>query len=368
MPGADTHVLHDWRITMHGIRLARTFSAPHVTHDAIAASARHSARVSGRIVTRAPTRIDFGGGWTDVPPYSDEMGGFVCNLAIARYATVTVEWPLGAERDGRASEVSTTGTNADRSIAEAAARRFGMTGARIDVHSDFPLGAGLGGSSAAGVATVAALAAIRGEAMEPTRIAELSRAIETGDLGVPGGRQDHYAAAYGGALGLRFSAAGVAVRRIPLDDDLRADIERRCVVIYTGKSRISGETIEAVLGAYRNREPRVLAALDRMRATAELMAEALGARDLDTLAALVAEQWTHQRSLHPAIPTPLIDEIIARGGAAGAAGAKALGASGGGCVLLIARPDRCDEVRRAVSPLGEVLPFSVAERGVERCQ
>jgi D-glycero-alpha-D-manno-heptose-7-phosphate kinase len=323
--------------------------------------------VSETIITRAPTRIDFGGGWTDVPPYSDEMGGFVCNLAITRYATVTVDRLPGVAR-GATSAVATTGTMPDRSIAEAAARRFGMTGARIDVRSDFPLGAGLGGSSAAGVATVAALGAARDEVMEPTQIAELSRAIEIGDLGVAGGRQDHYAAAYGGALGLRFSASGVDVRRIALDDDLRAELERRCIIIYTGKSRISGETIEAVLGAYRQGDRRVLAALDRMRATAESMAQALDAADVDVLAELVAEQWTHQRSLHSAIPTPLIDEIVARGTTAGAAGAKALGASGGGCVLLIARNERSDEVRQAVAPLGELLPFSIAERGVERCR
>ena len=81
-----------------------------------------------------------------------------------------------------------------------------MSDARISVQSDFPVGAGLGGSSAVGVATVAAFAALRGETMSPTAIAELSREIEIGDLGIPGGRQDHYAAAYGGALGLRFSA------------------------------------------------------------------------------------------------------------------------------------------------------------------
>jgi D-glycero-alpha-D-manno-heptose-7-phosphate kinase len=82
----------------------------------------------------------------------------------------------------------------------------------------------------------------------------------------------------------------------------------------------------------------------------------------------VAEQWRHQRSLHPAIPTPLIDEIIAQGVAAGAVGAKALGASGGGCVLLIAKRGKSDEVRKAVARLGELLSFSVAERGVERCR
>jgi galactokinase/mevalonate kinase-like predicted kinase len=104
-----------------------------------------------------------------------------------------------------------------------------------------------------------------------------------------------------------------------------------------------------------------------MRETAEQMPAAIAAGDVDRLATLVDEQWTHQRSLHPAIPTPLIDQIIARAREAGAAGAKALGASGGGCVLAIAGAGRADDVRRAIGSLGELLAFSVAMRGVERC-
>jgi D-glycero-alpha-D-manno-heptose-7-phosphate kinase len=316
--------------------------------------------VALKIVTRAPTRIDFGGGWTDVPPYSDEMGGFVCNLAVARYATVTVSLGDTVETKNQSRAV-------DLSIARAAARRFGLDEVRIDVESDFPIGAGLGGSSAAGVATVAALAAARGQPMTQSSIAELSRQIEIDDLGIAGGRQDHYAAAFGGALGLRFSAGGVDVRRIDLSANTRAEIERRCTIVYTGQSRISGDTINAVIGAYRNREANVLRALQRMRETAEQMPALLAAGDLDGLAALVDEQWRHQRSLHAAIPTPLIDDIIAKARVAGAAGAKALGASGGGCVLLIARSDHEDEVRRAIASMGELLPFTVASRGVERC-
>ena len=312
------------------------------------------------ITTRAPTRIDFGGGWTDVPPYSDEEGGFVCNLAIARYATVTVQ------RGGYETHTATD-ESPDRSIAEAAARRFRLSDASVSVKSDFPLGAGLGGSSAVGVAAVAALAATRGDVMTPTAIAELSREIETSDLGIPGGRQDHYAAAYGGALGLRFHAGRVDVRRIPMSLKVRTEIEQRCTIVYTGQSRISGETITAVMDGYRNREPHVMQALLQMRWLAEQMADALAAGNLDKLAALVGEQWTHQRSLHPAIPTKSIDEVIACGMAAGAAGAKALGASGGGCVLVIARRDRADHVRKAVSALGEVLPFTIDVDGVEQC-
>lgn len=316
--------------------------------------------MSDTIVTRAPTRIDFGGGWTDVPPYCDEMGGFVCNLAISRYATVSVA--RGDRRDTRNDSNA-----ADLAIANAATRRFDMHDVTVSVRSDFPIGAGLGGSSAAGVATVAALAAACGETMTPTAIAELSREIEIGDLGIPGGRQDHYAAAYGGALGLRFSANHVDVRPIALTAQTRAEIEERCIIVYTGQSRISGETINAVLGAYRQGVPRVLNALQHMRANAEQIAVALGAGDLDRIASLVSEQWTHQRSLHAAIPTPLIDEIISRARGAGAIGAKALGASGGGCVLLIAGEGRGDDVRTVVASLGEVLPFTVATRGVERC-
>jgi len=311
-------------------------------------------------VTRAPTRIDFGGGWTDVPPYSDEVGGFVCNLAIARYATVTIT-------QSEQTDATNGSSAADAALARAAVRRFGASGITIGVRSDFPIGAGLGGSSAAGVATVAALAANRGESMTPTSIAELSREIEIGDLGIAGGRQDHYAAAYGGALGLRFTAGHVDVRPIPIGAKLKADIEQRCIVVYTGQSRISGDTIEAVLGAYRQREPGVLNALSEMRAGAERIADALMTGELDLLGALVNEQWTHQRSLHPAISTPLIDEIIARARDAGAIGAKALGASGGGCVLVIAGNGRASEVRRAVASLGEVLPFTIAMNGVERC-
>lgn len=316
------------------------------------------------VTVRAPTRIDFGGGWTDVPPYSDEVGGFVCNVAINRYATVTLH--RGDSKSDRPAEFQQSHAG-DRSIANAAARRFNMPDARLSVHSDFPMGAGLGGSSAVGVATVAALAIARGDVMTPTEIAELSRDIEISDLGIAGGRQDHYAAAYGGALGLRFRKGAVDVRRIPLSPELRAEIERRCTIVYTGQSRISGETITAVLNAYRNREPRVLRALESTRRLAEEMADALALGDFDSVGALVGEQWTHQRSLHPAIPTAKIDEVIACGAKAGAIGAKALGASGGGCVLVIASRDRINEVRDAVSGLGEVLPFKIDLGGVEQC-
>ncbi len=312
---------------------------------------------------RAPTRIDFGGGWTDVPPYCDREGGFVCNVAVTRYATVRVS--ALANEDAVPNVITERPT--DSSLVEAALRRAGTRGLEIALHNDFPVGAGLGGSSAAGVATVAALASWNGRNVAREEIAEESREIEIEDLGIAGGRQDHYAAVFGGALGLRFGS-GVEVRRISLSTDLRRELERRCLLVYTGQSRISGDTITAVLDAYRAGEPRVLTALKRMRELAEDMASSLERGDVDALASLVGEHWAHQRALHPAIPTERIDAIVQRARDAGARGAKALGASGGGCVLVIAGRDNADEVQGAVAALGSRLTFAIDQDGVAECR
>jgi len=310
------------------------------------------------IIARAPTRLDFGGGWTDVPPYSEEEGGFVCNIAITRYATVRVR----PAQDDRSS--IDTRRAADSALAEAAVRRAGINGIKIEIASDFPLGAGLGGSSAAGVAVNGALAMLRGDPIDRASLAELSRAIEVQDLGVPGGRQDHYAAAYGGALALTFSD-DTRVRRLSLSRECKESLERRCIVAYTGESRISGDTITAVLDAYRNRDRRVLHALGRMKALARAMADELCSSNIDELGELVWEHWQHQRSLHPSIPTPLIDSILVRARAAGARGGKALGASGGGCVLIITGDDNVDHVTAAVTELApHLLPIQIDESGL----
>lgn len=295
-----------------------------------------------------------------MPPYSEREDGFVCNLAITRYATVLVA-PAARSDDFTLSADRAR----DRPLVEAAVRRAGVIGADVALYNDFPVGAGLGGSSAAGVALADALSRCNGDVLDPATLAERSRATEVEELGVAGGRQDHYASAFGGALALRFSARGTEVRQIPLTRQARDEIERRCLVVYTGESRISGDTITAVTSAYERRDTKVLFALQRMKQLAEQMARAIENEDIDDLASLVGEHWAHQRSLHPAIPTNRIDAIIERARRAGAIGAKALGASGGGCVLVIARRGRESSVATAVSPLGPLLPFTVAERGVE---
>jgi len=307
--------------------------------------------VTREIISRAPTRIDLGGGWTDVPPYSDREGGFVCNIAIDRYAVV------------RLSEGDHSSTPEAAPMVRAALRRAGLDDMAVSVACDFPVGAGLGGSSALSAALLAAIAAWKREPIDRSAIAEAGRALEVEELGIPGGRQDHYAATYGGGLALTFLGA-TSVRRIALDAATRDNLCSRSVLVYTGQSRISGDTITAVLGAYKRGDATVLKALRSMRELAEAMADALEQGDLDRVGTLLGEHWAYQRSLHPSIPTERIDEIVLRAHEAGALGAKAMGASGGGCVLILCPQGGADAVRVAVQSLGELLDFRIDEEGV----
>ncbi len=304
------------------------------------------------IVASAPARVDLAGGWTDVAPYTVEVGGAVCNIAIELRAVATV-------------------TSADTHVApptdaliNAAWQRAGAPPVSVRLHSSIPLGAGLGGSSAAGVALAAALAAYGGGRHTPHVLAELSRSTETETLGVAGGCQDHYAAAYGGALLLRCGVTTVA-ESVHMRDATIAALEERAMIAYTGESRMSSRTITAVLDAYRAGESQTCDALATMAALAHDMAAALRDGDIDHLGMLLARQWAAQRALHPTITTPLIDRIVHDVADAGALGTKALGASGGGCVLVIAREGRVAEVRAALEQQATRLPLRVARSGVQ---
>jgi len=176
--------------------------------------------------------------------------------------------------------------------------------------------------------------------------------------------KDEYAAAYGGALLMRFTDC-VGVEPLAFSAATAEQFVRRGVVIYTGESRISGEIVAAVRDAYVDGDPRTTAALARMKTLAIEMADVLRAGDLDGLGALLREHWVHQRQLHPRITTPKIETIVETALRHGALGLKALGASGGGCVLAIAEDGREDELAAALAPLGERLRYDIDRDGFQ---
>jgi D-glycero-alpha-D-manno-heptose-7-phosphate kinase len=236
----------------------------------------------------------------------------------------------------------------------------------VTLHSDFPTGAGLGGSSAALVALTGAIAAWKRERISRDALAMRSRTTEVEDLGIAGGWQDHYAAAFGGALALHLDANGNRAERITMDASLAHELARRCILVYTGQSRISARAIELVLQGYARRDPVVTTSLAAMKETAAQMAAVLtagGTDAIDGLGRLLRTHWEHQRRLHAEISTPRIDLLSTRAYAAGALGVKALGASGGGCLAIIAPADGVESVRESLGGDAEILRWAVDEQG-----
>lgn len=299
-----------------------------------------------------------------MPPYCDREGGFVCNIAINRYATATLSTDETYDAGG---DGASDAAQAESSLIAAAVRRAKLNNVHITLHSDFPVSAGLGGSSAASAAVLGAIAVAQNRDWDRAEIAEDGRRIEVEELGVAGGRQDHYAATHGGALALTFTDR-VAARALQPSRETITQFEQRALLIYTGESRISATTITGVLDAYLTGDPGVCNALAAMREIARSMAGSLEGGDLDTLGSLLADHWVHQRALHPAIPTPRIDEIVMRAHGAGALGWKPMGASGGGCVLVFCRADGVNPVREAIAPLGTFVPFAVDREGLTQLQ
>jgi D-glycero-alpha-D-manno-heptose-7-phosphate kinase len=321
----------------------------------------------------APVRLDFAGGWTDVPPFSAREGGAVVSAAIALTAEAEVlpggtGLMLVAEDLGERLHLS--GPDALHAghglpLHRAALRLAPPDGPLVlRTHCHAPAGSGLGSSGALDVALVAALAAARGDRPDPRAIADAACRLEAVEAGIPGGRQDQFTAAYGGFLLLRFCDPDAEVMPLRLSRGFAEELGRRIVLCYTGASRFSGATITRVMRAYEARDPVVVGALGRLRDLAAEMAEALAAEDVRLVGALLAENWRRQQALDPGMCTPEMARLEAALRDAGAFGGKAAGSGAGGCMFFVAGDDIAAARRAAVAAGARLLPVVWAPDGV----
>ena len=332
--------------------------------------------MSGRTYcASAPVRLDLAGGWTDVPPFSSREGGLVVTAAIRLFARAEIQLggsgfrlisddlqdrlevndSAGLVRDGRLD------------IQKAGLRMLPVGACTLTTRSDAPPGSGLGSSGALDVALVAALSSARGESRDPVEIAETACHLEAVEAGIPGGRQDQFAAALGGFLRLEFRDPQAEVERLKLDPDFMAELARRTVLCYTSASRFSGTTIERVMRAYEAGDSSVAAALCGLRDVAAAMAEALVAGDLVRMGQLLRQNWRHQQSLDARMSTPEMAALAQAMDQAGALGGKAAGSGAGGCMFFLAPDDPSPMLEAARRAQAQVLPVAWAMRGVYLC-
>jgi D-glycero-alpha-D-manno-heptose-7-phosphate kinase len=321
----------------------------------------------------APVRLDFAGGWTDVPPFSVREGGTVVDAAIQLRAEAEVI-PGGdclrliAEDLGQTIELASRdelARDCGLPLLRAALRLVPPSGPlTLRTHSEAPAGSGLGSSGAIDVALIAVLAAAHDTFPTTREIADAACRLEADEAGIPGGRQDQFAAAYGGFTVLRFRDPAAEVVTLQLEDAFTSELARRTILCYTGASRFSGGTIARVMQGYERGEPAIVGALQRLHCLAEEMVEALRREDLARVGALMAENWRRQQELDAAMCTPAMARLEAALGAAGALGGKAAGSGAGGCMFFIAGDDVAAARRAAVEAGARLLPVEWSREGV----
>lgn len=334
---------------------------------------------------RAPLRISFAGGGTDVPPFPENEGGCVLSATIDFYAySSLLDGPdshfevhspdLGSvfrmTRDLPENE-KPEATAAREDLVEAVLKEFPaagteLRGGKMVLHTDAPPGSGLGSSSALIVALTAALCARTGEALGPYEIAERAVKIERKNMEVPGGYQDHYAAAFGGFNFIEFDSEGALVHPLALRGDTLDELHASLVLCYTGKTRLSGHILERQIKAYEDGVQSSVSALREIKQLAIEMRAALLRGRLGDFAEGLKAGWEAKKRLAEGVSHPELDELYEYGLAHGALAGKVLGAGGGGYFLFFCPVEEAAILRTALDRRGlKVVPFSFEQRGVQ---
>ncbi|MCE5327937.1 MAG: hypothetical protein LLG01_16135 [Planctomycetaceae bacterium] len=329
------------------------------------------------VSSHAPTRISFAGGGTDISPYPETYGGSVLSATISIFMTAQLRLrpdrkvvirantrPLpivysGVDRmpyDGQLDFV--------KAIVSRMYRR--EQGFDLYMYSSLPLRTGLGGSAAMCVAILSAFNHIRaGGKLSPADLAEAAYEIETGDLGNASGRQDQYAAAFGGINLLRFAGGSdVQVEPVDLPTAGRRMLNQALVLFRVGERNRSGEIIVDHAAGMAMAGPQLEAAHATKRLVPEML-QAVMRYDIQGIGELMHELWQQKKRFSDMITTPQIDGMYLTLQQAGMIGGKITGAGGGGHLLACCRTERRHEVITAAEEMGlRPVPFNFVMEGV----
>jgi D-glycero-alpha-D-manno-heptose-7-phosphate kinase len=323
---------------------------------------------------KAPLRVSFAGGGTDVAPFPQQEGGLVLSATINRYAYAA----LTPRPDQRiAIESIDFGMSLDYEVDEelpfdgrldlvkAAIKKLGRGGFDLFLHSNAPPGSGLGSSSSVMVTLIGVLKEFHRLPLTDYEIAELAFALEREDLGIKGGLQDQYAAAFGGFNFIEMDGTRVVVNPLRISADVIHELEHNMLLCYTGKTRASDRIIEDQTGRFTERDGRALEGLRMQKSLAVEMKNALLCRKTAEFGALLGAAWEYKKQMSPKISTPFIDEAYAQAMANGALGGKVTGAGGGGYMLFFCPFHRKHKVAESLIKMGgTVTEFEFTHHGL----
>jgi D-glycero-alpha-D-manno-heptose-7-phosphate kinase len=328
-------------------------------------------------------RLGLAGGGTDVSPYSDEFGGAVLNATIDRYAFAFIEPSPDGQIHFIASDLESDehfpldlGALASAKLVLHAAvyRRMirdygGGRPLAVTVRTlvDAPPGSGLGSSSALVVALVEAFRALLDLPLGPYEVAHLAYEIERVDLALSGGKQDQYAATFGGVNYIEFMADNrVIVNPLRVSRTVLNEFETSLVVCFTGVSRRSEAIIDQQREGMTQKSSRTLDSLHQLKADALEMKQALLRADIVRMAKVLDHSWKAKKETASGISTGEIEKLYGEAMAAGALAGKVSGAGGGGFMMFIVPPEnRLHLVRALCLAGGTAQGVKLTSNGVE---
>lgn len=314
------------------------------------------------LIARAPVRISFGGGGTDLPAYYTQFGGAVLSTAINRYVYTFISRGAGdalqiISSDFRAFYRHEPGqafdTADDLGLVKAVLREFPQVeGLDVFLASQIPPGTGLGGSGAVAVSMITALAAWHGRTMSKIDIAEMACDIGINKLKLPSGKQDEYGATMGGLNQIVFTKEATTVHPVATPPGVLDTFQRRLMLFFTGKSRNSEKILKNQSNASREQNQATLERMHRIKALGFDILNAIQEGRLDDFGDLLHQSWLQKRGVTSDISNNQIDLAYETARQNGVIGGKITGAGGGGFLMLYCHEDKQAAVTAALAAQG----------------
>lgn len=319
--------------------------------------------------SRAPLRISFAGGGTDVSPYPEEKGGCVINSTVNQYITCSFVPGISNELKVHSLDFDTVvrfGSQRDLAydgnmdLIKAAFKFMEvLPSGDLYISSDAPPGSGLGSSSTLTVALVALLSYMGKDPLSGYELATTAFKIERELLGIPGGRQDQYAAVFGGFNFMEFTGQGTIVNPLKVRKDVIAELETDLLLCFTGQTRGSAKVIEDQTRNLKEGKGRTAESMDLTKELAIRMKNAIITGETNEFGRLLHEGWELKKEFSGHMTNPVIDGLYDTAREMGAVGGKLLGAGGGGYLLMFVPFHKRREISRRLEEMGgKIVPFT----------
>jgi len=308
------------------------------------------------IITRAPFRVSFCGGGSDLPSFYEKYGGCVLSTTIRKYMYLTIHNYF--HKDQIRLKYSKTETvknyeEIEHKYFRQCLHDFGISGVEISSMADIPSGTGLGSSSSFTVALLHLLHTYKGEYVSKYKLAKDACEVEICKLGEPIGKQDQFAAAFGGLKFYDFQPNGfVDVQPIIMKPDSYRILEDNILMFYLGGVHSASEILKEQSNNVKQVDKAQVQ--QKMCKLTRTLKEELQKNNIDAMGELLHENWMLKKSLASGISNPLIDETYDAAVNAGALGGKLLGAGGAGFMIFYVKPDKQNSVREKLSHLREM--------------